>query len=377
MYIRILKIFINLLKKECEHSLSKSKNWKKVLVKPKESFDSLIEKLHLGGIQTVLVVNDDMKLLGMITDGDVRRVLLKKKSSSAIIAEQIMNKSPVIASVLDRDKKIIDLMNDNNILQVPLVDNKKRLIGIRLLQDLIKSKNHTNKVVIMAGGFGKRLHPITKNIPKPMLQINNQPILETILLKISNNGFSNFIFSLYYKSKVIEEYFEDGSKWHVEIEYLKEKKPLGTAGALGLLNKKKLKEPIIINNADIISNINYSTLLDFHNKNKNKVTVCIKEYKNQVPFGVIKLKGTNLDKIIEKPVTNHFVNAGIYIIEPELLINLDGKTFCDMTEFILNIKNQGIAIGTFPIYETWNDIGSKEELKKQTTKKINKLHEER
>lgn len=357
--------------------MSKSKNWKKVLVKPKESFDSLIKKLQLGSIQILLVANNDMKLLGIITDGDIRRVLLKKKPSSALIAEQIMNKSPVIASVLDKDKKIIQLMDDNNILQVPLVDNEKKIIGIKLLQDLIKSKNYTNKIVIMAGGFGKRLYPITKNIPKPMLQINNQPILETILLKISNNGFSNFIFSLYYKSKVIEEYFGNGSRWNVEIEYLKESKPLGTAGVLGLLNKRKLKEPIIINNADIISNINYSSLLDFHNKNKNKVTVCIKEYKNQIPFGVIKLKGKNLDKIVEKPVTKHFVIAGIYIIEPELLINLDGKTFCDMTDFILNIKNQGIAIGTFPIYETWNDIGSKEELKKQTTKKINKLHEER
>ena len=349
--------------------MSKSKNWKKVIVKPNESFDSVIKKIHLGGMQIVLVVNDKMKLLGVITDGDIRRGLLKKNSSDAIIAEQIMNNLPVTASILDNDKKIIDLMNTYHILQVPLVDDKKKLIGVKLLQDLIKSKNYTNNVVIMAGGFGKRLHPITKNFPKPMLQINNQPILETILLKISNNGFSNFIFSVYYKSKIIEKYFEDGSKWGVDIKYVKERKPLGTAGALGLLNKKNLTKPIIVTNADILTNINYSTLLEFHNKNKNKVTVCIKEYKNQIPFGVIKLKGSNLAKMIEKPVTKYFVNAGIYVIEPELLVNLDGKTYCDMTDLIMNIKNQGIDIGTFPIYETWNDIGSKEDLKKQMTKK--------
>ena len=349
--------------------MSKSKNWKKVIVKPKENFDSIIKKLHLGGMQAVLVVNDKMKLLGIITDGDIRRGLFKKNSSDAIIAEQIMNKSPVTASILDSDKKIIDLMNVNHILQVPLVDDKKKLIGIKLLQDLIKSKNYSNNVVIMAGGFGKRLYPITKDFPKPMLQINNQPILENILLKISSNGFSNFIFSVYYKSKIIEKYFENGSKWGIDIKYVKERKPLGTAGALGLLNKKNLTEPIIVTNADILTNINYSKLLEFHNKNKNKVTVCIKEYKNQIPFGVIKLKGSNLVKMIEKPVTKYFVNAGIYVIEPKLLINLDGKKYCDMNDFIMKIKNQGIDIGTFPIYETWNDIGSKDDLKKQMTKK--------
>ena len=253
---------------------------------------------------------------------------------------------------------------------MPLIDDKKRLVGIKLLHDLIRNEKYDNPVFIMAGGFGKRMLPITKQLPKPMLRINDTPILESILLRFKENGFSNFFISIFYKGDIIKKYFGDGSKWNININYVTEEEPLGTAGSLSLLKDNKFTKPVIVMNGDIISKINFKELIQFHINKGNSATVCIKEHSLEVPFGVVKIEDECVKKIDEKPSKIFHVNAGIYVINPEIIQSLGRPSYMDMTDLISNLNKSGVTINSFPVYETWNDVGTKIEF--DTVKKLNR-----
>ena len=248
------------------------------------------------------------------------------------------------------------------IYQIPVVDKNKKLIGIHILDQLIKINNKSNKVVIMAGGKGMRLRPLTKNIPKPMLKVGNKPILQTIVEKFKESGYENFIICVNYKSKIIKDYFGDGKRFGVKINYIQEKKRMGTAGALSFLRKKP-KDPFFVINGDLLTNLDFEKMLDYHTKHNSRATMGIREYNIDSPYGEVKLINEKISSIEEKPKHKFFVNAGVYILDPKC-INLIPKKFYDMPSLFKKIIAKNYKTISFPLGEYWLDIGRVNDYKK-------------
>ena len=239
---------------------------------------------------------------------------------------------------------------------LPVVDSQKIVVGLLTLDDFMLDSNQDNWVVLMAGGRGSRLHPLTKDCPKPMIQVGEKPILEIILENCIASGLRKFFISLNYKADVIKQYFKNGEKWGVEIQYLHEVERMGTAGSISLLPERPEKAFVVMN-CDLITNIGLRNVMRFHQQEKVRATMCVREYHFQVPYGVVETKGVRIININEKPVQRFFINAGIYVLEPEVLALAQPKTFIDMTEVFKNlvVKNESTAV--FPILEYWLDVG--------------------
>ena len=338
------------------------KNWSEILLKPEDSIQTTIEVLHAGGNRIALVTNNDKKLLGIVTDGVIRRALIKHIDMDCAVKE-IMNTMPIVALKSESNSAIMLKMQKNNILHTPIVDEHNILVGLETLQHLLVRKIYNNPVFLMAGGFGKRLHPLTVDMPKPLLPVGNRPILETIIMQFIEAGFHNFYVSIHYKADMIREYFGDGSNWGVTIKYVYENKPLGTAGSLGMLPQDIEKLPILMMNGDLLTKVDFMQLLNFHNEQKNIATMCIRKYDSEVPYGVVTIENVNIKSIVEKPIQKFFVNAGIYILEPELINSVDGLSYIDMPDFLESQIERGESVGAFPIHEYWLDIGRIEEYK--------------
>ena len=340
--------------------MSESNNWLKVLVKPTSNLTESIKVLHDGGIRIALVVDDKNKLLGTLTDGDFRLALLNNVEMSSSVKD-VMNTNPIVASNKDSREFILSLMNKTSTLHIPIInDLTGEICGLETIQNLAEKPSYDNPVFILAGGFGKRLYPLTENTPKPLLKVGNKPILERIIGQFIENGFHNFYISTYFKSELIKDYFKDGSILGINICYLEEDIPLGTAGSLGLLPDNIPNLPIIVINGDILTNIDFNVLLDFHNDHNTDVTMCVREYDFQVPYGVVNIDNYNVTEINEKPVHKFFVNAGIYVLNNNFVKNLDGKSYLDMPDLLKKKLNNG-GVSAFPIHEYWLDIGQKEE----------------
>ena len=262
----------------------------------------------------------------------------------------------------DTKEKLLKIALSKKIYQIPIIDNNSKVIGVQVLNELIKTKNKLNKVVIMAGGRGVRLRPLTKNTPKPMLKVGNKPIIQIILEKFRESGYTNFVICVNYKSKIIMDYFGDGLKFGVKIEYIQEKKRMGTAGALSLL-KKKPKEPFFVVNGDLLTNLDFEKMLNFHHEHNSKATMCISEYNIESPYGEVKLEQENIILIDEKPTHKFFVNAGIYILDPQSL-KLIPKKFYDMPSLFKKIIENKFKTISFPLGEYWIDIGNFNDYKK-------------
>ncbi len=335
-------------------------DWKKIILKPNNSLEMSIKVLHEGGCRIALVVDEQNKLLGTLTDGDIRRALIQHYSMNGSI-ESVMNVNPIVAKNTDTSKYILQMMKSQGLLHIPIVDDSDRLVGLEIFQDLIDKTTYDNPVFLMAGGFGTRLQPLTNEKPKPLLNVGGKPILETILLQFVELGFHNFFVSTHYKAEMIHEHFGDGSRWGVSIHYIHEDKPLGTAGSLGLLPTDLLDLPIIMMNGDILTRVDFEALLEFHNHNKGIATMCVREYDFQVPYGVVKSKDCRITNIVEKPIHSFFVNAGIYVLSLELIKTINGDSYLDMPHLLdENIEN-GKVINMFPIHEYWLDIGQKDQ----------------
>ena len=321
-----------------------------------------IEVINKSDAYIALVVDDEEKLIGTITDGDIRRGLLKGENIDSKVSE-IMNKKFSSVSENDLSNKKIEEIFKKGITQIPLLDSEGRVKELLQKEDIfVRCKTNVNDVVIMAGGKGMRLRPQTENCPKPMIQINGKPMLEIILEKCIHFGFKNFYFSVNYLKDQIIDYFGDGKKWGIQINYIFEEMPLGTAGSLNLL-PKEIKNPILVINGDIITNLNLRLFTEFHDKNNSEMTIAAKNETYTLPYGVIHTTGIELEKIVEKPTQNFLVSAGIYIISKKILNLISLKSFCDMPTLISIAKDHNLKITTFPIHEYWLDVGRPESLK--------------
>ncbi len=337
------------------------KDWKKTSVGPETSIKKTMAVIDKSALQIALVVDPDDKLLGTVTDGDIRRGILKGISLDEPV-KRIFYVSPLTASVDDDPGTMHKIMKEQLINQLPIVDHEGRVVELIFLRDILKEKKQKNPVIIMAGGLGTRLRPLTDSCPKPLLKIGGTPLLETILENFIKKGFDTFYISVNYKAEMIEEYFGDGSKWGVNIEYLRETQQLGTAGSIKLLPEKP-SLPFIVMNGDLLTKVDFKQLLEFH-VNNNKLsnamaTMCVREYNMQVPYGVIKQEGNKLVQLDEKPVQRFFVNGGIYVFQPEMMDLIPDNKYFDMTHLFDRMMKKDYKTVIFQIREYWMDIGHK------------------
>tara|TARA_B100001250_G_scaffold259740_1_gene223706 strand:+ start:249 stop:1307 length:1059 start_codon:yes stop_codon:yes gene_type:complete len=326
------------------------------------SIKQSIKTIDTSAIQAAIVLNKNKKYCGIITDGDIRRGLIKKISIEDKV-EKILKKKSIYCSNKNNREEAEKIMQVNKISHLPILDKEKNFIGIHLKDDVFSSEKSDNVILIMAGGFGKRMRPYTLKTPKPMLRIKGKPILEHIILKLKKERFKNIFISTHYLRDKIKKYFRAGELYDVNIKYIDEKKPLGTAGALGLL-KKQNNFPIVLCNGDVISNININNLLNFHKKNKAFATMAVIEYEHTNPFGVVTSKGFNLSKIEEKPIKKYYINAGIYAFNSNVINMVKKNTKIDMPELFKTLKKIKKKVLIYPIHENWKDLGRAEDLKK-------------
>jgi dTDP-glucose pyrophosphorylase len=322
---------------------------------PTSTIREALKVIDSGAMQIAVVVGNKNQLLGTLTDGDIRRGLLNGLSIESSI-EDIFFKKPTVAKVSDTNEEILQKALTKKLHQIPILDEANRVLGIVEIDELIKPKAKNNKVVLMAGGLGTRLGELTKTTPKPMLHVGNKPILQTIIENFAKYGYTNIIISVNYLSHVIENYFGDGRTFGVSIEYIHEKERMGTAGALSLM-QDLLKDPFFVMNGDLLTNVNFEHLHDFHLSQKATGTMGVREYDFQVPYGVVNIEEGRVKSIIEKPVHKFFVSAGIYMLSPEALSLIPSGEFFDMPSLFEKIIDKNDKASSFPIHEYWLDIG--------------------
>lgn len=331
------------------------RDWKKVLISPTTPIINAIEIIDAVATGIVLVVDDDGRLLGTVTDGDIRRAILRGVRLEEPVT-LIMYSHPTVARINDDKETILAIMKMRDLKQIPILDDRGRVVSMEMINELIRADERGNWVLLMAGGKGKRLNHLTDDCPKPLLKVGDKPILETIIQCFVDQGFSQFYISVNYKAEMIEEYFGDGSRWGVKIRYLRETEPLGTAGALSMLPEKPA-QPLIVMNGDLLTKVNFGHLLDFHKEYQASATMCVREYKLQVPYGVVQMDKHRLTGIVEKPVQQFFVSAGVYVLEPAVLKHIPKKVYLDMPALFERLISHKLETAVFPVREYWLDIG--------------------
>jgi dTDP-glucose pyrophosphorylase len=327
----------------------------RILLSPRATIRQAIEIIDSGAMKIALVADENHKLLGTLTDGDVRRAILTGKGLEESI-ESIYYRTPTTCGVNDSKEKILQLAVAHKLYQIPVIDTDGKIVGIAEVDELLKPTYRANKVVIMAGGLGTRLSPLTDTMPKPMLHVGNKPILETIIENFSKYGYTDIILCVSYKSHIIEEHFGDGTAFGVKIEYVHESKRMGTAGALSLV-RDRLTEPFFVMNGDLLTNINFEHMHDYHTSHNAVATMAVREYDFQVPYGVVSVNDGRISSIEEKPIHKFFVSAGIYMLSPQTLVHIPDNEFFDMPTLFEILVNQGKGAVSFPIREYWLDIG--------------------
>jgi dTDP-glucose pyrophosphorylase len=304
-----------------------------------------------------LVVDADSRLLATVTDGDIRRALLDRIDPDSALAVLVERKEhePLTAPVATDTGSLIELMTRNSLRHIPVVDEDGRVVGLAVLNDLVKEIELPLRAVVMAGGFGTRLHPLTAETPKPMLPVGGRPLLEHVLEQLHACGIRHVNLTTHYLADAITEHFGDGSRFGMEIDYVNEEQPLGTAGALALLEESD--EPMLVLNGDILTRVDYRAMLDFHREHNAAMTVGVRQEEVQLPFGVVDAEGVHIRGIEEKPVVAHFINAGIYLLDPSVRRHVpDGGRF-DMPELVEKLIGAGETVVAFPVREYWMDIG--------------------
>jgi dTDP-glucose pyrophosphorylase len=336
--------------------------WREALLPAGSDLRQAIRNLDETALQIVLAVDPDGILLGTLTDGDIRRGLLRGLDMSSSIDAIIFREPLVVPPQLSRDT-VLQLMRANKIHQLPVVDGDRRVVGLHLWDELMAPGRRTNLMVIMAGGQGSRLRPHTENCPKPLLPVGGKPMLEHILERAKANGFQHFAIAVHYLGHMIEGYFGDGSRWQLEIEYLREDSPLGTAGALALLAPRP-KIPFLVSNGDVLTDIHYGEILDFHCRHGATATMAVRQHEWQHPFGVVRTKGVDIIGFEEKPVSRSHINAGIYVLEPEALDALTAGEHCDMPTLFGRLQERAARTIVYPMHEPWLDVGRADDLER-------------
>ncbi|WP_372400672.1 nucleotidyltransferase family protein (plasmid) [Azospirillum sp. HJ39] len=313
-------------------------------------------------LQIALVTDDRRRLRGTVTDGDIRRALLNGMTMSTPVRD-IMSSAPHKAQAGVPPSTLLRQMRRQKIRQIPLVDAEDRVVGLCTIDMLLQWDRNTSPVVLMAGGLGTRLHPLTATTPKPMLVVGGKPLLETIIESFVNQGFYRFYISLNYRGDMIRDYFAGGTGWGAEITYLEEDRRLGTAGGLALLPERP-RQPLLVMNGDILTSIDFRKLLDFHRSSGAAATMALREHKQQIPYGVAEVDGGCLREIREKPEQSFLINAGIYVLEPSVLDLIPHSSPLDMPDLFRALMSAGEKVGAFRIEEYWLDIGSPSDLQR-------------
>ncbi|MFS1863863.1 alcohol dehydrogenase [Vibrio tasmaniensis ZS-17] len=338
-------------------------SWKKVVLEPNATIRRALQVIDAESLRVVLVKNGNGHLIGVVTDGDIRRGLLEGIGLDDVVS-LVMNTSPVTAEYDAPRQEILEKMNKLDILFLPIIRNGI-LVGLETLHDALVNKPiYENPVFIMAGGFGTRLKPLTDSCPKPMLEVGDKPILETLIKSFVDAGFINFFISTHYMPELIMNYFGDGSELGISITYIHEEQPLGTGGALGLLPTSLPKDlPLIMINGDVLTKVDFNRLLSFHTENNADATMCVREHEYQVPYGVITGSGNKIIDMTEKPIQRFFVNAGIYVVSPSIISSVPTNHRVDMPTLLEHRISEGNDVLMFPLHEYWLDIGQMDDFK--------------
>ena len=330
-------------------------------IPPDCSSREAIARINANGQGIVLVVDEEGRLLDTVNDGDIRRAVLAGLDLDSPVTVLKARKAasphptPLTAPEGTDKASLLKLMQQAGLRQIPLLDKEDRVVGLVTIRDLLAAKELDLQAVVMAGGAGKRLRPLTEKTPKPMLSVGGKPLLEQVIQRLAGAGVKRISLTTHYKAEVIEDHFGDGSRFGVDIRYLNEESPLGTAGALSLL--PAASEPLLVINGDILTEVDFGAMLDFHHDNRAEMTVGVRDYELKVPFGVIETDGARVIGLSEKPVIRHFINAGVYLLNPEVCQLVPNGQRFDMTDLIDHLLELGRRVVSFPIIEYWLDIG--------------------
>lgn len=330
------------------------------VVKANSNIQDVVQILEDADVKTVFVIDTFGKPIGSVTDGDVRRGILKGIPLTEDVSK-VMNRNPRLLTLGAKKSEIAKTMRDNRIAHVGLVNASNVLVDIQPRVSDHSFANVDNSVVIMAGGKGQRLRPLTDKCPKPMLHVGGRPLLETTMQRLSSQGFKKFYVSLNYMGDYIEKHFGDGSNMDISISYLRENDELGTAGALGRLSPPTTL-PLVVVNGDVLTNLDYRKVLDFHLSQSSAATMVVREYETQVPYGVVETENLNIVRLREKPVYRYFVNAGVYVLDPSVVSLLPVDKFYDMPGLFNLAKNEGYTTLAYPCSDYWIDIGHVDDL---------------
>ena len=334
--------------------------WRQAILNDNANIQQAIRNLDQVGIKIVMVVNDVDELEGTISDGDIRRGLLKGLDLNSSIESVIRHNPLVVPPEMGRDM-VMQLMVANKIQQIPVVNEHRHVVGLHLWDEITTPPTRNNLMVIMAGGMGTRLRPHTENCPKPLLPVAGKPMLEHIIERAKLEGFSHFVIAIHYLGNMIEDYFGNGERLGVKIDYLREQYPLGTAGALGLLVPYP-DSPFVVTNGDVITDIRYGELLDFHIRHEAAATMAVRVHEWQHPFGVVQTQGVEIVGFEEKPVARSHINAGVYVLEPDALSVLSADAHCDMPTLFERLQAQVKRTVAYPMHEPWLDVGRPDDL---------------
>ncbi len=333
----------------------------KLKLTPDSSIEEALKIVGKERVRLGIIVDKKDKFLGVISDSNIRKALIKGKNLQSKIKD-IYTKNPITIKENTSKNELLKLSAKTDIYDFPVLNDKKEIISIKSISSLLNRQVNSNFVIIMAGGLGTRLKELTKDTPKPMLKVGKKPILESIVQRLKEQNFENFIFCVNYKKQIIEDYFKKGKDFGVKISYIKERKKLGTAGALSLI-KQDFKESFIVMNADILTELDFNELLKAHKDSKALMSVCVRKFEQQIPFGVIEQNKGFITNITEKPVQKFLVSAGIYVCEPEILELLNKNEYLDMPELIKLAMQKG-RVNTYLIHDYWIDIGRLDEFVK-------------
>ncbi len=339
--------------------------WRQAILPANATIGQVIRNLDQVAIKIALIANEEGVLEGTISDGDIRRGLLKGLDMNSPLTTIIHRNALVVPQEMGREL-VMQLMVANKIQQIPVVDEQHHIVGLHLWDEITTTPTRTNLMVIMAGGLGTRLLPHTENCPKPLLPVAGKPMLEHIIERAKLEGFSHFVVAIHYLGHMIEAHFGNGDRLGVQIDYVREKSPLGTAGALGLLNPLP-DAPFVVTNGDVITDIRYGELLNFHTRHAATATMAVRVHEWQHPFGVVQTQGVEIVGFEEKPIARSHINAGVYTLDPAALTVLTANTHCDMPTLFERLQANKKRTVAYPMHEPWLDVGRPDDLKKALT----------
>ncbi len=338
-----------------------------IVVSQSASLRDTMACIDRGAKGIALVVSDELQLLATLTDGDMRRAMLAGRSLESSVCDLLHDLRaagrvhPITAAVSTPRAELVRLMADSKVRHIPLVDTVGKLCGLSVLDEFVEAPDSGLQALIMAGGYGKRLMPLTADVPKPMLDIGGRPLIEHVVDQLRNAGIKQVNISTHYKAEKIAKHFGDGAAFGVKMEYVLEDQPLGTAGALSLLSSD---EPILVVNGDILTKLDFRALRDFHEEHSADMTVAVREFAFDVPYGVIETDGAKVVGVTEKPTMKFFVNAGVYLLSARIREFVPKCERFDMTQLIERLISSGRTVVSFPIWEYWLDIGRQEDFEK-------------